>query len=363
MYMARKRHIPSFTELANHVRSRLRPPFGIVLGTPGEVADLAACLPEGQVLAFQMDLYPAGRLRELAALGARTIPEAEPAQAASTTTLEVHAAADLWDLPERVQTLLYPVPLGGERSLKLDMVEQAYHALAPHGTFLVLSPYERDDFFPQVLKKVFGKVHQPMETGSSVFWCQRDGDRPRRRHEILFQVRVDEETSLRFTSRPGAFSYGRFDDGARALVDAMEVHPGDRVLDIGCGIGTNGIIAAQRAGPTGFVTFVDSNLRAIALAELNARNLAVPHFETIASATLRELPENAFDVVLANPPYFAQMSIAQLFIDRGRRALRRGGRFFLVTKQSDTIYPLVHAAFGEPEMFEARGYIIFRAGQ
>jgi 16S rRNA (guanine1207-N2)-methyltransferase len=350
--MPRKRYIPSFAELANHVQARLRPPFGVVLGAPGEVADLAATLPAGRVLAFQMDLYPAGRLRELAAL------DTTPAPAAS---LEVHAAADLWDLPEPVQTLLYPVPLGGERSLKLDMVEQAYHALVPQGTFIVLSPYERDDFFPQVLKKVFGKVHQPMETGSSVFWCQRDGDHPRRRHEMVFQVRVDAETSLRFTSRPGAFSYGRFDDGARALVDAMEVSAGDRVLDIGCGIGTNGCIAAHRAGPTGFVTFVDSNLRAIALAEVNARNLGVPRFETIASETLRELPENSFDLVLANPPYFAQLSIAQLFIDRGRHALKPGGRFFLVTKQPDTVYPLVQAAFGEPEMFEARGYIILRA--
>src|ERR1700731_1136103 len=135
--MVRRRIIPSFAELAGHVQTRLRPPFGIVLGAPGEVADLAATLPAGPVVAYQMDLYPAGRLRELAALGAR---------------VQVHAAADLWDLPAPVQTLLYPVPMGGERSLKLDMVEQAYHALAPHGTFVVLSPYERDDFFPQTLK-------------------------------------------------------------------------------------------------------------------------------------------------------------------------------------------------------------------
>lgn len=346
--MTRKRIIPSFPELAAHLESRLRPPFGIILGTPGEAMQLAESLPEGPVVCYQMDLYPAGRLRELAAL-------ARP--------VTVHAAADLWDLPAPVQTMLYPVPLGGERALKLDMVEQAYHTLAPHGIFIVLSPYERDDLFPQALKKVFGKVHQPMDTGNAVLWCQREAERPRRRHEMVFQVRVDDTTSYRFTSRPGAFSYGRFDDGARALVEAMEVQPGDRVLDIGCGIGTNGILAARRAGPNGFVTFADSNLRAIALAELNARNIGVPSFETIASESLRELPADCCDVVLANPPYYAPLSIAQLFIERGRHALKRGGRFFLVTKQPDTVYPLVEQAFGQPEMFERRGYIVFQAGK
>src|SRR5436309_2476831 len=88
------------------------------------------------------------------------------------------------------------------------------------------------------LRPPFGMVHMAMTTHNDVLWCQRAGDRPRRRHEIVFQVRVDEATSYRFTSRPGVFSYGKFDDGARALVETMEVHEGDRILDIGCGVGT-----------------------------------------------------------------------------------------------------------------------------
>jgi 16S rRNA (guanine1207-N2)-methyltransferase len=344
--MSRKRKVPSFAELVGHLAGKLRPPFGIVLGSPSEVSDLAAALPSGAVISYQMDLFQSTRLKqELAALG---------------TQADVHTAADLWDLPQPVQTLLYPVPLGGERALKLDMVEQAYHALAPHGTFIVLSPYDRDDFFPHALKKVFGKVHMPMATHNAVLWCQREGDRPRRRHEIVFQVRVDEATSYRFTSRPGVFSYGKFDDGARALVETMEVREGDRILDIGCGVGSNGILAARRAGPTGFVALADGNLRAIALAELNASAAGVPSFETIASATLREVPRGSFDVVLANPPYYAQLSIAQLFIERGRSALKPGGRFFLVTKQPEGIYPLLAEAFGEVEAVERRGYVVFR---
>jgi 16S rRNA G1207 methylase RsmC len=343
----RRRKPPSFGELAGHLAGKLRPPFGIVLGSPAEVTDLAASLPAGALTCYQMDLFQAGRLKqELAAVG---------------VAAEVFTAADLWDLAPPAQTLLYPVPLGGERALKLDMIEQAYHALVPQGIFVVLSPYERDEFFPQALKKVFGKVHRPMAGANRVLWCQRDGTRPRRRHEIVYQVRVDETTSYRFTSRPGVFSYGKLDDGARALVEAMDARTGDRILDIGCGAGTNGILAARRAGPTGFTMLADSNLRAVALAELNARTLGVPLFDTLASATLRELSRGSFDVVLANPPYYAQLSIAQLFIERGRAALKPGGRFVLVTKQPEGIYPLLAEAFGEPDAEERRGYVVFRA--
>jgi 16S rRNA (guanine1207-N2)-methyltransferase len=332
-----------YAELAELLGPRLRPPFGIVLGAPAEVAELLPCLPAGAVTCYQMDLHQAARLGERG------------------LSAEVQTLPDLWDLPATMQTLIYPVPLGGERALKLDMVEQAYHVLPQNGTLVVLSPYERDQFFPQALKKVFGKVHVPMGADNAVFWCQRSGERSRRRHEVTYQVRLDETTSYRFVSRPGVFSYGHFDDGARALTETMEIHPGDRILDLGCGAGTNGIIAARQAGPDGFVGFLDSNVRALALARLNAEALGVPHFDTVAASDGTGFPDSSFDVVLANPPYYAQLAITQLFIERGHAMLKEGGRFFLVGKQAEQIYQMVLETFAcEPEIYERRGYFIFR---
>jgi 16S rRNA (guanine1207-N2)-methyltransferase len=329
------------------LRDKLQSPLALVLGAPALVARLVGSLALPEVVCYQMDLYQADRLRE------------ELAQAGLAARVET--AADLWDLPERFASVLYPVPHGGERSLKLDMVEQAFHILQPRGTLAVLSPYESDEFFPAVLKKVFGKVHTPRVEHGTVFWCRRDGNRPRRRHEITFQVRLEGEPSLRFLSRPGVFSYGRFDEGARALVETMIIHPGDRILDIGCGCGTNGIIAGRRSGATGQVTFVDSNLRAVAVTALNASANELPAFQTLASCTLEELPAASFDVVLANPPYYAQSSIAQRFIDCGRTVLRPGGRFYLVTRQADQVGPLVAESFGVTEAVERRGYTVLCA--
>ena len=241
------------------------------------------------------------------------------------------------------------------------MIEQAFHVLKPNGTFIVLSPYEKDDFFQTALKKIFGKVHTPMDANNTVFWCQRDGDRPRRRHEMTYHVRVDAETSYRFVSRPGVFGYGFYDEGARALTDVMELKEGQRVLDLGCGVGTNGVLAARQLGPTGFVAFADSNVRAIALAEMNAKSIGLTNYQTLASHTLAEWPEASFDVVLANPPYYAQGSIIRLFVERSKSLLKVGGVLYLVTKQVDATWSIIQEHFAEPELFENRGYVVFRA--
>src|SRR5262245_27197533 len=125
------------------VRGRLRPPFAVVLGSPREAAALPEALGDGPAVCYQMDLHQAGRLREEL--------RGRPA--------EVVTAPDVWDRPADRQTVLYPVPRDGERALKIDMVEQAFHVLLSGGTLIVLSPYARDNLFAGLVKKVFGRCH------------------------------------------------------------------------------------------------------------------------------------------------------------------------------------------------------------
>jgi 16S rRNA (guanine1207-N2)-methyltransferase len=349
--MPRRKPIDSALSLPNllaAVRDQLRPPVGVVLGSPRPVAELLASLPplEGEPVCYQLDLYQADRLRqELAERGVRA---------------RVTTAPDLWDLPDAFATLLYPVAEGGERMLKLDMLEQAFHVLRPHGQLVVLSPYEKDQFFPGALKKIYGKVHAPAAGGGALLWCHRQGERPRRRHEITYQISGGAGPSLRFLSRPGVFSYGRFDEGARALMEVAEVAPGARVVDIGCGCGTNGVIAGLRGGPDSRVTFIDSNVRALALAEHNARANGLAAFDPVASADVTGEP-GAFDVAFANPPYFAQLHVAEKFVTGALRLLRPGGLLFLVTKQPGEVGQLVADAFGEAEAEPRRGYVVLIA--
>jgi 16S rRNA (guanine1207-N2)-methyltransferase len=338
--------LPSI-DLLQVIPGKIRSPLGIILGSPAEAANLVQTLAVPAVTCYQMDLYQAERLAEEVR---RRGPDGR-----------VETLPDLWDLPDRFSTLVYPAPQGGERSLKIDMIEQSFHVLEPGGHLVVLAPYEKDSFFPAALKKVFKRVHTPAAGEGTVFWCQRQGERPRRRHEVTFQVRSEFGRSLRFVSRPGVFSYGRLDDGARALVEAMEVRSGDRVLDLGCGCGTNGIFAGLKSGAEGRTLFVDSNVRAAQLAELNARSLGLTDFQVISAADVAGWPHGPFDVVLANPPYYAQQTIAGRFIQGARERLRQGGRFYLVTKKPDQIGPMVAEAFGPARVVERRGYFVLCA--
>jgi 16S rRNA (guanine1207-N2)-methyltransferase len=343
------------------VRSRLRPPLAVVLGSPAEVVNLLAAVGGAGATCYQMDLHQAERLR--AALAERGLP-------AAVVTLP-----DLWDLPADFQSAAYLPAHRGERELKIDMVEQAFHVLKPRGAFVIWSSYEADPFFPSLLKKIFGRAHVRHAGADSVLWAHRDGapqpsepaaqaaarSRRRRRHEVTFQARIAGGPSCRFLSRPGTFSYGRFDNGARALAEVMQVEPGDRVVDIGCGCGTNGVFAWQHAGPDGFVTFVDSNVRAAALAEHNARQNGVAPFEVIATAAVEGPPEGSYDVALANPPYYAGGAVARLFIERARALLKPSGRLYLVTKQPGESAALLEETFGAVEAFENRGYMVLCA--
>jgi 16S rRNA (guanine1207-N2)-methyltransferase len=329
------------------LQERLRPPVAILLGSPRQVVELVQTLDLAGSVAYQMDLWQSEKLQsELAERDLKA---------------DVVSAADIWDLPSSFQTVLFPVEPRGERMLKLDVIEQAFHVLKPHGTLVVLSRHEKEQFFPAALKKIYGRCHAPDAGAGALLWCQRTGERLRRRHEVIFQVSGGERPSFRFLSRPGVFSYGRFDSGARALVETAVIHPGDRILDLGCGCGTNGVIAGARAAPAGHVTFVDSNLRATALAELNATANGLESFDVRACCRLEGLPRADYDVVLTNPPYFASLGIAQRFIEQSRPLLKPGGRLYLVTKQPAQVGPMVAEAFGQAEAVERRGYVVLSA--
>jgi 16S rRNA (guanine1207-N2)-methyltransferase len=337
-----------FLDLLAAARPRLRPPVLIVFGAPRLAADLVTATGLPDTACYQMDLHQADRFRdELGEIG---------------VDAAVHVTADLWDLPAEFNTVLYPSPPRGERELKRDVIEQAYHVLRSRGLLVVLSPVAKDQFFPSVMKKAFGKV--ALETGraGTVLWSPRGADHRRRRHEITFYVRAPgAPESLEFVSRPGVFTYGHMDDGARALVEVADVHTGDRIADLGCGTGTVGVLAGLKAGSTALVTFVDSNVRAAALAEINARSNGLTDFRVIAGAKLDGLAADQFDVAVANPPYYAQQGIARLFIEGARRMLRPGGRLYVVTKQADVVGEMMREQIGEPLAVLRRDYAVLAA--
>ena len=104
------------------------------------------------------------------------------------------------------------------------------------------------------------------------------------------------------------------------------------VVDIGCGSGCVAIGIAAR-DPSVHVHAFDSSARAV---ECTQRNAALNGLANISVAleAAGNVPEpGSFDLALANPPYYADFRIAELFVDSAWRALAPGGTLLVVTKQ------------------------------
>jgi 16S rRNA (guanine1207-N2)-methyltransferase len=338
------------TDLFASVAHRVQPPVCIALGPPWPVANLVASLGGVDTTCVQLDLHQTERVREcLTEVGAEA---------------EVIPVADLWDLPQRFQTVIFPASSNADRELKLDMVEQAYHILLPGGLFLTLSEYEKDNQFAKWHKKVYGKCGETpsSENGMAFFSTRPAEEEKRRRHEITFHAKIGDGPSMSFVSRPGTFSYGHFDNGSRAMLEVAEINNGDRILDLGCGNGSVGCLASTKAGHAGSTTFIDSSLRAMALAELNAKTNGVQNPRYITATRLQGLAMNTFDAILANPPYYAKSEITRLFIEGTRDLLRPGGRYYMVTKMPTAVVPMIFENYGDCSVIENRGYSVIIAG-
>ncbi|MGH3633340.1 arsenite methyltransferase [Mycobacterium sp.] len=80
-----------------------------------------------------------------------------------------------------------------------------------------------------------------------------------------------------------------------------ELHPGERVLDLGSGGGIDVLLSARRVGPSGFAYGVDMTDEMLALAEANKTKAGATNVE-FRKGTIEDipLPDAAVDVVISN---------------------------------------------------------------
>ena len=140
--------------------------------------------------------------------------------------------------------------------------------------------------------------------------------------------------TLKLATEAGVFSRERVDRGTRLLIKHMEIAPADRVLDLGCGYGPVGIVAALLA-PEGHITLVDINERAVSLAWRNLTLNSIANAEALQGDGFAPLAGRTFDVIALNPPIRAGLAAVYRLIEAAPDHLAPGGRFYLVgrTKQ------------------------------
>lgn len=273
--------------------------------------------------------------------------------------LDVVCAADL--PTGQFELAAVPVSKHGEADLTRDMLQQAYQRLDAMGTLIAVVDNTKDRWLREQMENLSPKVKPiSLKRGAGYLVIK---DRPLKRerdYSCEFAFRDGEGGRLlKVFSRPGVFSHRSLDLGSRALMEAMSIEPGMKLLDLGCGSGVVSLAAVSRAdGVTAHG--IDSNPRAIEctlrsaeLNELTGITAELSHDGTTAG-------DEKYDLVLGNPPYFSHYKIADIFVRSAHRAVKPGGVVQMVTKAPDWFVARMSQLFDDVAVDERRGYQIVR---
>lgn len=287
--------------------------------------------------------------------------------------VEVICAAGLPDGAVYSEAFYYATSKLVSAELELDTLQDIYLHLA-NGAKLTTEGVE-----PDTLGKLFGKVSSSRASRRAPVKCVcvKNGELKRvRSFSAEFEASVPGGPKLKFTSLPGCFCHRRADEGGVSLAEVASREIAERefgadeqvpVLDIGCGCGLVGLLvsdALRRRGVADVpLTLLDSHSRAVAASKLNAAAHAV-EAECILSDT--GLPEGhalagKFKVALANPPYYGEGRIADLFAEIAAGALAPGGVCWMVAKTPDIINEACGRFFKKVTAIKRRGYTVLRA--
>lgn len=140
-----------------------------------------------------------------------------------------------------------------------------------------------------------------------------------------------EKVPTRLFGTAGVFAPDRLDEGATSLIAALDVEPGKRILDLGCGTGAVALAALRQGG---IVTAVDVSARAVESARRTLDANGYPGSDVRLSVGAEAVTGETFDVVVTNPPFHrghkVDLEVVRLFVEDAAQVLRPGGRLYLV---------------------------------
>lgn len=153
---------------------------------------------------------------------------------------------------------------------------------------------------------------------------------------------------LRLRSEAGVFSWRRLDRGTELLLEALDLAPRDRVLDLGCGYGVIGVVIAKLV-PGGHVVLTEVNERALGLARANLHENALTNAEVRKGSLYGPVSDLRFDHIVSNPPIRAGRRVVDRIVEEAPDHLYDGGRLWLVARTNqgaDALRGRMAAALG-----------------
>lgn len=329
------------TELAL-IEAALERPGARVWATTAGRAQMAIAIArerfDAQITCLVLDAFQADRI---AANG--TLPD----------SLNVLCAPD-W--PEGTCDLaLFPLEPTGSKELARDLMQSAFQQLEVGGELLIALPRKAEAWGREQLKAFSKKIRVHRFRNSMVVAITKDSELKRVRDfrcELAFR---DAGNLVKMVTRPGVFAHRKLDLGARQLLNVCQLPEGGRALDLGCGAGPVALGLAMR-DPTAHIVALDSNARAVDCTRSNAALNSLTNIEVCLYHDDQYRHALPFDLVTANPPYFSNYRIAEIFCENAARNLRSGGQAFFVTKQIQWYQENFGRWFSETEVVQRSRY-------
>ncbi len=177
-----------------------------------------------------------------------------------------------------------------------------------------------------------------------------------------------ENTGYLISNHANVFSRDSLDIGTRFFLqhlpsrqDALDI------VDLGCGNGLVGLIAAERS-PAAVVHFVDESFMAVASARENFQRAFGGRREADfrIGDGLMEVESESADLILCNPPFHQQNTvgdqIAVSLFKQSKRVLRKGGELWVIGNRHLDYHSYLGRLFGAHSVIAANSkFVIVKA--
>ena len=241
----------------------------------------------------------------------------------------------------------------------LALLEDQLHRIRPHlhpQTRLIGTGMTRDIHTSTI--DLFSRIIGPTRTSlakkkarlicGGIDTALEPGPTPHPTHYAL------ADTDYTLVNHANVFSRSSLDIGTRLFLEHIPTSDEKRtIVDLGCGNGVIGLVAAAR-NPQAELVFVDESFMAIASARENFQ-AAMPErkaFYTIADG-LENADKNSIDLILSNPPFHQQRAVddatARRMFHQAHTALKKGGELWIVGNRHLGYHAQLKRLFGTSE--------------
>lgn len=268
-------------------------------------------------------------------------------------------------LPENTRANVVGIRIPHEKLALLQLLHDAFNILVDGGRcYIAGANSEGIKSAASLMHDIFGSALKLAESGGHrvVVGTKRSArpalagvfDNPLLEGDAFFEshatLRGREYTVY---SRPGVFSWEHTDEATQLLAATMTVRAGESVLDIGCGSGALGVVAAGLS-KTGRVHLVDADIEAVRSTRGTIETSGFTNCSVLPSDVAEAVLDERFDVVVTNPPFHVgkttDLSVPLQFIRDAHAVLVSGGRLYLVANRTLPYEAYLSRIFGNMDV-------------